>query len=61
MQIINVTLDLFLNSRSFLFEDDTEVTVDTLTNEVRDCDGLTHCDETRQKAIEKHLGKSITV
>jgi hypothetical protein len=64
MTILNVTLDTFRNEvigKTFLFADDTSVTIDIQTNEVTDMDGMTNVSDSKKEAIEKLIKTSITL
>ena len=62
MKILNVTLDTFRNEvigKTFLFSDDTSVSIDINTSEVYDMDGITNVSNSKKEAIEKLIKTSI--
>ena len=64
MTILSVTLDTFRNeviSKTFLFADDTSVSIDIDTNEVTDMDGMFTVSKSKKEAIEKRMDIKITV
>lgn len=64
MEILSVTLDTFRNEvigKTFLFADDTSVSIDIDTNEVTDMDGMFTVSKSKKEAIEKRMNIKITV
>ena len=64
MEILSVTLDTFRNEvigKTFLFADDTSVSIDIDTNEVTDMDGMFTASKPKKEAIEKRMNIKITV
>jgi len=61
MEVINVTIDTFRNEiigRTFLFEDDKSISIDT-TNNIIDSDGLPTIPESRIRKIKEQFNIDI--
>lgn len=64
MEILAVTFEMFRNEvigKTFLFSDDTSVTIDIDSNEVTDMDGMFTVSENKKQAIEKKINSKITL
>ena len=64
MEILSVTLDTFRNEvigKTFLFADDTSVSVEESTNNVYDMDGMLTVPEKKKLAIEQKMNIRINL
>jgi len=62
MEILSVTLDTFRNEvigKTFLFADDTSVSINIDTNEVTDMDGMFTVSTSKKEAIEKIMNIKV--
>ena len=62
MEILNITLDTFRNEvigKTFLFADDTSVSIDIQNNHVTDMDGMFTVSEEKKKSIDQKMGINI--
>ena len=62
MEILNITLDTFRNEvigKTFLFADDTSVSIDIQNNHVTDMDVMFTVSEEKKKSIDQKMGINI--
>ena len=64
IEILDVTIETFrgeIIGKTFLFADDTSVSIDIYTNEVYDMDGIGSVSKAKKKAIENKINRKITI